>query len=172
MVISNKYIFSSSVLKCTYNKGNYKCGITAFTYVKKLDVITLMSHMYTYTWLMGVWHFMMCFLYCILVVFCSQVSHYKKNLDFNDASWLNKAIFSFPGTAMNTCPAHHMSTGQPGRHGNAVPYLVAEASSLDAEPVRTATTVLGVVRYVTRNKSSHMYYISICPPLLSFHCLS
>lgn len=54
---------------------------------------------------------------------------------------------------MNTCPARHMSTGQPGRHGNAAPSLVAEASSHVAEPVRTATTVPGVVRYVTRNNT-------------------
>lgn len=71
---------------------------------------------------------------------------------------------------MNTCPARRTSTGRPGRHGNAVLYLVAEASSHDAEPVRTATTVPGVVRYVMQNKSSHMYHFFCLSPLLSIHC--
>lgn len=59
---------------------------------------------------------------------------------------------------MNTCPALLMSTGRPGRHGNAATCPVAEASSHDVEPVRTATTAPGVVRYVTQNNSSHIHH--------------
>lgn len=48
---------------------------------------------------------------------------------------------------MNTCPAHHTSTGLPGRHGNAATCPAAAASNHDAGLVRTATTALGVDRY-------------------------
>lgn len=49
-------------------------------------------------------------------------------------------------TVMNTCPAHHTSTGLPGRHGNAATCPAAAASNHDAGLVRTATTALGVDR--------------------------
>lgn len=67
---------------------------------------------------------------------------------------------------MKTCPARRTCTGRPGRHGNAAPCPAAEASSHDAEPVRTATTVPGVVRYVTQNNTPHMHHpyirLSLC----------
>lgn len=63
-----------------------------------------------------------------------------------------------------------MSTGRPGRHGNAAPCLVAEVSSHDAEPARTATTVPGVVRYVTQTiaLTCTMFVPSLSPAV---HCL-
>lgn len=70
-----------------------------------------------------------------------------------DFSLLEKSYFDPPstctGTATSTSPAHHTFTGQPGRRGNAARWLAAEASSRDAEPARTATTVPDAVRYVT-----------------------
>lgn len=59
-------------------------------------------------------------------------------------------LSAFPGTATSISPARRMSTGRPGRHGNAAQWLAEEASSRVAEPVRTATTVPGAVRYVER----------------------
>lgn len=58
------------------------------------------------------------------------------------------------GTVTNTCPAHRTFTGQPGRRGIAAMFLVGEASSHDAEPVRMATTAQAVVRYVTHEAAS------------------
>lgn len=69
---------------------------------------------------------------------------------------------------MNTCPAHRMSTGRPGRHGNAAPCLAAVASSRDAEPVRMAMTVPDVVRYVTQNNRPHKQCSCIRPSLYPF----
>ena len=122
-------------------------------------------------WLMDVWHLITSFLCCILVAFLISGLSWQNNLDLNDATWLSKltnwALFSFPGTVMNTCPARRTSTGRPGRHGNAAPYLVAEASSHDEESVRTATTVRGVVRYVTQKTKAltctiHLYVLLSC----------
>lgn len=59
-------------------------------------------------------------------------------------------------TVMNTCPAHRTSTGRPGRHGNAALCPVAEASSHDAEPVRTAMTVPGVARSTSHATLCHV----------------
>ena len=64
-------------------------------------------------------------------------------------------IFSPPppppsGTVTNTCPAPPMSTGRPGLRGTAAPSPAAEASNHVAGPVRTETSVPGVVRYVTK----------------------
>ena len=56
--------------------------------------------------------------------------------------------FPFTGTATNTCHARHTSIGQRGRHGNDARCRAEEASSHDAGPARTETSVPGVARYV------------------------
>lgn len=73
------------------------------------------------------------------------------------------------GTVMNTCPALPMCIGRPGRLGNVAMCPAAEVSNPDAEPVRMATTVQGVVRYVTQNNIIHAmlrYLLSS----LAVHC--
>lgn len=59
-------------------------------------------------------------------------------------------LSAFPGTATSSFPARRMSTGRPGRRGNAARWLAEEASNHVAEPARTATTVPDAVRYVQR----------------------
>lgn len=58
------------------------------------------------------------------------------------------------GTATSTCPARRMSTGRPGRCGNAARRLAEEESNHVAGPARTATTVPGAARYVERGQLS------------------
>lgn len=74
-------------------------------------------------------------------------------------------IFNFPllhtDTVTNTCPALRTFTGQPGRRGIAATFPVGEASSHDAEPVRMATTVRAVVRYVTHEAASSIIHLSL-----------
>lgn len=84
---------------------------------------------------------------------------------------LNLCLCDFSGTATNTCPARHTSTGPPGRRGNAALCLVAAASSHAGEPVRTATTVPGVVRYVMQNNASHMHRSNTRLFSVAVHCL-
>lgn len=75
------------------------------------------------------------------------------------------------GTVTNTCPARRTSTGRPGLHGNAATCPVAEVSSLGAEPARTATTVPGVVRYVTQTIAlARSVSVSVLLSSLTPHC--
>lgn len=73
------------------------------------------------------------------------------------------------GIVTNTCPALPMCIGRPGRLGNVAMCPVAEASNPDAEPVRMATTVQGVVRYVKQNNITHAMLCYLLSSLAA-HC--